>query len=112
MNSRFLSSVAVLMLWTVSLKPLSSAQSNFSSFDFPGAINTQATGITPSGDIVGRYTGNDGVLHGFLLSSGKFFPCRSLSRPETHWTSRLGRVRTETMTTDPTGSSVTITPEL
>jgi hypothetical protein len=38
MNSRFLSSVAVLMLWTVSLKPLSSAQSDFSSFDFPGAI--------------------------------------------------------------------------
>jgi len=60
MNSRFLSSVAVLMLWTVSLKPLSSAQSNFSSFDFPGAINTPATGITPSGDIVGREPGPDG----------------------------------------------------
>ena len=24
------------------------------SFDFPGATNTQATGITPSGDIVGQ----------------------------------------------------------
>ena len=60
MNSRFLSSVAVLMLWTVSLKPLSSAQSNFSSFDFPGAINTPATGITPSGDIVGREPGPEG----------------------------------------------------
>ena len=50
MNSGFLSSVAVLTLWTVSLKPLSSAQSNFSSFDFPGATDTQATGIALSGD--------------------------------------------------------------
>lgn len=72
MNSRFLFSVAVLMLWTVALKPPATAQSNFSSFDFPGAINTQATGITPSGDIVGRYTSADGVLHGFLLSNGQF----------------------------------------
>lgn len=72
MNSSFLSSVAVLLFWAVSLKPLSSAQSNFSSFDFPGAINTQATGITPSGDIVGRYTSPDGVLHGFRLSNGQF----------------------------------------
>ena len=78
MNSRFLFSVAVLMFWTVSLKPPASAQSNFSSFDFPGAINTQATGITPSGDIAGRYTSADGALHGFLLSGGKF---RSIDFP-------------------------------
>jgi hypothetical protein len=78
MNSRLLSSVTVLMFWTVSLKPLLSAQSNFSSFDFPGATNTQATGITPSGDIVGRYTSNDGGHHGFLLSGGKF---RSIDFP-------------------------------
>jgi hypothetical protein len=42
------------------------------SFDYPGATNTQATGITPSGDIVGRYTSPDGVLHGFLLTPGNF----------------------------------------
>ncbi len=41
------------------------------SFDFPGAINTQATAITPSGDIVGRYTSPDGIQYGFLLSGGK-----------------------------------------
>ena len=40
-----------------------SAQSNFSSFGFPGATNTQATGITPSGNIVGRYTSADRSLH-------------------------------------------------
>jgi uncharacterized membrane protein len=44
------------------------------SFDFPGAINTQATAITPSGDIVGRYTSADGIQHGFILSRGKFRP--------------------------------------
>jgi len=48
------------------------------SFDFPGAVNTQATAITPSGDIVGRYTGADAVQHGFLLSAGKF---RSITFP-------------------------------
>ena len=42
------------------------------SFDYPGATNTQATAITPSGDIVGRYTSPDGVLHGFLLTHGDF----------------------------------------
>jgi hypothetical protein len=54
------------------------AQSKLTSFDFPGAINTQATGITPSGNIVGRYTSADGVQHGFLLSDGKF---RSIDVP-------------------------------
>jgi hypothetical protein len=43
------------------------------SFDFPGATNTQATAITPSGAIVGRYNYADGVLHGFLLARGHFF---------------------------------------
>ena len=43
------------------------------SFDFPGAANTQATAITPSGEIVGRYSNSDGVLHGFLLARGHFF---------------------------------------
>jgi len=42
------------------------------SFDFPGAIDTEPTGLTPSGDISGRYTSTDGVQHGFLLSGGKF----------------------------------------
>jgi hypothetical protein len=42
------------------------------SFDFPGAANTQATAITPSGEIVGRYNNADGVLHGFLLADGHF----------------------------------------
>jgi len=54
--------------------PLASAQSNLTSFDYPGATNTQATGITPSGDIVGRYISADGAHHGFLLARGKFKP--------------------------------------
>lgn len=94
MNSRFLFSVAVLMSWAVFLKPPLNAQSNFSSFDFPGAINTQATGVTPSGDIVGRYSSNDGRLHGFLLSQGKF---RSIDFPgatstDVDWINPRGQV--------------------
>jgi YVTN family beta-propeller protein len=45
---------------------------DFKSFDFPGAINTQATAITPSGLIVGRYDSPDGVQHGFTLRNGSY----------------------------------------
>ena len=45
---------------------------DFKSFDFPGAINTQATAITPSGLIVGRYNSPDGVQHGFMLRNGVY----------------------------------------
>lgn len=72
MNHKVSSMLVVLMFWTMSLSLHAGVQSNFRSFDFPGAIDTQATGITPSGDIVGRYTSPDGVLHGFLLSAGTF----------------------------------------
>jgi YVTN family beta-propeller protein len=45
---------------------------DFKSFDFPGSINTQATAITPSGLIVGRYNSPDGVQHGFTLRNGVY----------------------------------------
>jgi hypothetical protein len=71
-----LSSLNVL-LWLSGLAYAGSTP-GFSSFDFPGAIDTQATAITPSGNIVGRYTSSDGKQHGFLLASGKF---RSIDFP-------------------------------
>jgi len=58
------------------------AQYTFTSFDFPGAIVTQAYGINPGGDIVGTYqlpTDAASVVwpgtkqsHGFLLKNGAF----------------------------------------
>lgn len=54
------------------LPAFGTASGQFTSFDFPGAINTQATAVTPSGDIVGRYFSADGRQHGFLKSSGNF----------------------------------------
>lgn len=45
---------------------------NFASFDFPGSTNTQATAITPSGEIVGRYFASNGSQHGFVLRDGSF----------------------------------------
>lgn len=44
----------------------------FFSFDIPGATDTEATAMTPSGDIVGRYFNPDGSHHGFLLHRGRF----------------------------------------
>ena len=52
--------------------PASNRHADFKSFDFPGAIDTQATAITPSGLIVGRYNSPDGVQHGFTLRNGSF----------------------------------------
>jgi len=44
----------------------------FKSFDFPGAVNTQATAVNPSGEIVGRYFDADGSQHGFVFRHGMF----------------------------------------
>ena len=45
---------------------------SFISFDFPGAVSTQANGINPAGNIVGYYADAEGTNHGFLLSKGAF----------------------------------------
>jgi len=42
----------------------------FSSFDFPGSTNTQATAISPSGEIVGRYNTADRKQLGVLPAAG------------------------------------------
>jgi len=45
---------------------------SFASFEFPDSTNTQATAITPSGEILGRYNSSDGQQHGFVLRDGVF----------------------------------------
>ena len=52
--------------------PAANPHIDFKSFDFPGANNTQATAITPSGLIVGRYNSPDGIQHGFTLRDGLY----------------------------------------
>ncbi len=42
--------------------------------DYPDAKGTAAFGINPQGDIVGRYTDQSGVTHGFLLSRSQWTP--------------------------------------
>ncbi len=70
--------VAYVLLTSVASAQMSGAssipnsKSGFTSFDFPGSTNTQATAITPSGEIVGRYFSSDGRQHGFVLSKGAF----------------------------------------
>jgi len=67
-----LGSVHSLIL-VIGLSTLAHAGENqFVYFDFPGSTNTQATAITPSGKIVGRYFSSDGRQHGFVLSKGVF----------------------------------------
>jgi hypothetical protein len=38
----------------------------FTSFDFPGAIFTDAAGVNPGGIIVGVYVDSTNVVHGFI----------------------------------------------
>lgn len=42
------------------------------SIDFPGSTDTEATAISPAGEIVGRYLTGDGRQHGFALRDGAF----------------------------------------
>jgi hypothetical protein len=61
-----------LFMAAVSWSPCSAFAQTFKSFDFPGAVNTQATAINPSGEIVGRYFNADGSQHGFVFRHGMF----------------------------------------
>jgi hypothetical protein len=40
------------------------------SIDFPGALSTDVSGISASGDVVGTYTDSSNVVHGFRLHRG------------------------------------------
>ncbi len=54
-----------------------------STFDYPGATFTGATGINQRGDILGRYTNADNLFHGFLMT-GFRPPCvATTSTPQT-----------------------------
>lgn len=74
--------------------PAHGSSAVFTSFDFPGATDTEATAVTASGDIAGRYTKSDGVLHGFLLRQGLFssidFPGATLT--DANWMNANGDV--------------------
>src|SRR5215471_11871275 len=88
-NSR---SIYVLIL-VVGLSTIAYAGTDqFVSFDFPGSTNTQATAITPSGEIVGRYFSSDGRQHGFLLNQGAFtsFDVPSTSFTDIAWINAKG----------------------
>lgn len=89
-----LSTAALSQMPDLSINEQALGKGRVISFDFPGAINTQATAITPSGDIVGRYTSVNGAQHGFLLSRGKF---RSIDVPgstltEADWINPRGQI--------------------
>ncbi len=44
----------------------------YTSIDFPGAVTTDTSGISESGEIVGSYTDAIGATHGFRLNDGIF----------------------------------------
>jgi len=50
----------------------SAAGATFTTFDYPGALFTDAVGINRSGDVVGHYIDAAGIDHGYLLHKGIF----------------------------------------
>ena len=52
------------------------AQGTFVTLDYPlaGVTDTEATALTPSGVIVGRYVDSGHVMHGFMLQNGTYTP--------------------------------------
>src|SRR5437868_3394302 len=67
-----ISIVVVLVLTTAGFVGTGRAQKqSFTTIDPPGAVFTEADGISSNGEIVGNYSTAAGA-HGFLLSNGVF----------------------------------------
>jgi hypothetical protein len=60
---------------------------SYTSIDYPNGVFTLAVDINSIGQIVGRYTDQAGVTHGFLLSGGTF---TSISFPGASFTRAIG----------------------
>jgi hypothetical protein len=72
-----IASLCFVVLWACISTAQTPKKPVFTSFDYPGAVDTEGTAITPSGEIVGRYFTFDGTNfheHGFLLTNGQFQP--------------------------------------
>jgi hypothetical protein len=50
---------------------LALAQGTYRQIDYPGAADTQVTGIDTAGDLVGFYNAS-GIDHGLLFNSGTY----------------------------------------
>ena len=76
--------ISLITFLLISLTTLSHAVADrFTTIDFPspGVTDTEATALTPSSVIVGRYFTPDGLEHGFVLNEGRF---SSLDVPGAH----------------------------
>jgi hypothetical protein len=58
------------------------SKGSFGTIDFPGAINTFASGINPEGEIVGGYQSADGHYHDFLLNNSGAGSENALTSPQ------------------------------
>ena len=63
--------IVTAFLAAVTIVPAAGAVT-ITTIDVPGAITTAPQGINSRGDMVGPFSGADGVSHGFLLSHGTF----------------------------------------
>ena len=71
---RSLVTVPLVALVAFCWPPRATAQGTFVTLDYPvaGVTDTEATGINPSGVIVGRWYDSSHVHHGFMLQNGNY----------------------------------------
>jgi len=70
-NKDLLRPVIVFGLLAIAVSSAHAQAYNFVSIDYPNAIRTRTSGISPGGVIVGDYRDSSGTLHGFLLVGGR-----------------------------------------
>ena len=58
--------------FTITHSFVKSKEGVFTSIDPPGATSSEASSVNPSGEVVGIYTDNAGIGHGYILDHGTF----------------------------------------
>jgi probable HAF family extracellular repeat protein len=74
MRRSLLSAVLSLSILLSTLVAAQDASYTFTTFDVPGATNTEAFGINAAGQIVGVFGDATGSVHGFLTDGATFTP--------------------------------------
>ncbi|MBA3914997.1 MAG: hypothetical protein H0X25_14340 [Acidobacteriales bacterium] len=66
-------SMTSICLAILTIVPVALCQGSYTKIDEPDAVGfTTCSGVNSAGDIVGTYADSNGILHGFLLSSGTY----------------------------------------